>query len=152
MTLDRKALIIIGLEDAASWKEADGKLRAVGDKAARWRWLTAQLGALYAFCSGNEVLYIGRTTQTLSKRFLRYQTGAEAGQVRNKSIRKMLAQGKEVRILVMPGRSPLSWESFPVDLAAGLEAALVKSFAPLWNKSKGGGLATESESAELSNN
>jgi hypothetical protein len=142
MTHDRKALITIGLEDAAAWIEAGDKLRTVGDKSARWRWLTAKPRALYAFCSGNKVLYIGRTTQTLSKRFL-------GNHICDSAIRKLLAQGKEVRILVMPGRSPLPWESFPVDLAAGLEAALVKAFAPPWNKSKDGLLATETQSSEL---
>jgi hypothetical protein len=145
MTDDRKALITIGLEDAASWSEANGKLRTVGYKPARWRWLTAQPGVLHAFCSGNKVLFIGRTTQTLSKKFL-------GDHVCGSAVRKLLVQGKVVRILVMPGRSPLSWESSPVDLAAGLKAALVKAFAPPWNKSKGGRLVTETEFAELAAN
>jgi hypothetical protein len=97
---------------------------------------------LYFFYSGKSVFYIGRTTQTLSKRFL-------GDHVCGSAVRKLLAQGKEVRILVLPGRSPLSWESFPIDLAAGLEAALVKAFAPPWNKSKDGRLATATESDEL---
>jgi len=97
---------------------------------------------LYASCSGNKVLYIGRTAQTLSKRFL-------GDHVCHQAIRKLLAQGKKVRILVMPRRSPLSWESFPIDVAAGLEPALVKALAPPWNKSKDGRLATATESDEL---
>jgi hypothetical protein len=43
----------------------------------------------------------------------------------------------------------LWWESFSVDLAVGLEGALVKAFAPPWNKSKDGRLATETKSSEL---
>jgi hypothetical protein len=80
MTDDRKALITIGLEDAASWSEANGKLRTVAVR------LTAQ---------------------------------------------------------------SLWWESFSVDLAVGLEGALVKASVPPWNKRKNGRLATEIKSSKL---
>lgn len=67
MSHNRKTLIGIGLEDAASWTLDGGRLKAVGDKPARWRWLTARKGALYALSSGDKVLYIGRGATTLSK-------------------------------------------------------------------------------------
>lgn len=133
MANNRKSWIGIGLEDAASWKQAGGCLKTVGDKAAQWRWLTARAGALYAFCSGHKVLYIGRSTTTLSKRFATLGNAADASL--HQSIRKLLVAGKEVRILVVADQPTVSWGPFAIDLAAGLEEALIKAFRPLWNKS-----------------
>ena len=133
MAHNRKTLIGIGLEDAASWKLTTGGLKTVGDKAARWRWLTARPGALYAFCSGDKVLYIGRSTTTLSKRFGALGDAADAPL--HQAIRKLLVAGKEVRILVLANQPTISWGPFPIDLAAGLEESLSKAFRPAWNKS-----------------
>ena len=133
MAHNRKTLIGIGLEDAASWKLTIGGLKTVGDKAARWRWLTARPGALFAFCSGDKVLYIGRSTTTLSKRFA--SLGNAANTLLQQAIHKLLASSKEVRILVLADQPTLSWGPFTIDLAAGLEESLIKAFKPLWNKS-----------------
>ena len=78
MAYNRKMLIGIGLEDAAFWKMAGRDLKTVGDKAARWRWLTARPGAHYALCSGDKVLHIGRSATTLSKRFAALGDAANA--------------------------------------------------------------------------
>lgn len=133
MAHNRKTLNGIGLENAASWKLTTGGLKTVGDKAARWRWLTARLGALYAFCSGDKVLYIGRSTTTLSNRF--GALGGAADAPLHQAIRKLLVAGKEVRILVLAGQPTISWGPFAIDLAAGLEESLIKAFRPPWNKS-----------------
>ena len=132
MAHNRKTLIGIGLEDAASWKLTTGGLKTVGDKAVRWRWLTARLGALYTFCSGDKVLYIGRSTTTLSKRFATLGNAADAPL--HQAIRKLLVAGKEVRILVLADQPTISWGPFAIDLAAGLEESLIKAFRPAWNQ------------------
>lgn len=133
MAHNRKTLIGIGLEDAASWKQAGGCLKTVGDKAAQWRWLTARARALYAFCSGHKVLYIRRSTTTLSKRLA--TLGSTTDAPLPQSIRKLLVAGKEVRILVLADQPTISWGPFAIDLAAGLEESLIKAFRPAWNKS-----------------
>jgi hypothetical protein len=133
MGFNRKTLIGIGLEDAASWKLTTGGLKTAGDKAARWRWLTARPGALYALCSGDKVLHIGRSATTLSKRFAALADSADAPLYQ--AIRKLLVAGKEVRILVLAGQPTISWGPFAIDLAAGLEESLIKAFRPPWNKS-----------------
>lgn len=134
MSHNRKTLIGIGLEDAASWTLEGGRLKAVGDKPARWRWLTARPGALFAFCSGDKVLYIGRSTTTLSKRFAALGDATEASF--HQAIRKLLVAGKDVRILVLADQPTLSWGPFAIDLAAGLEESLIKAFKPSWNKTE----------------
>lgn len=132
MAYNRKTLIGIGLEDAASWKLTTGGLKTVGDKAARWRWLTARPGALYALCSGDKVLYVGRSTTTLSKRFA--ALGDAANTLLQQAIHKLLASSKEVRILVLADHPTISWGPFAIDFAAGLEESLIKAFRPPWNQ------------------
>jgi hypothetical protein len=127
-----KTLIGIGLEDAASWKLAGDGLETVGCKAARWRWLTARPGALYALCSGDKVLHIGRSATTLSKRFAALGDAANASL--HQAIRKILATGKEVRILVLTDHPTISWGPFAIDLAAGLEESLIRAFKPPWHR------------------
>lgn len=133
MAHNRKTLIGIGLEEAASWKLTTGGLKTLGDKAARWRWLTARPGALYALCSGDKVLHIERSATTLSKRFAALGDAADASL--HQAIRKILATGKEVSILVLADQPTISWGPFAINLAAGLEDSLIKAFRPPWNKS-----------------
>lgn len=131
MSHNRKILIGIGLEDAASWTLDGGRLKVVGDKPARWRWLTARPGALYAFSSRDKVLYIGRRATTLSKYLAELAT---ATTTIPQAIRKLLSAGKEVRVLVLTDHPAISWGPFAIDLAAGLEESLIKSFKPPWNR------------------
>ena len=130
-------LLRIGMEDSARW-ELDGprKIKPVGERIAAWRQTTAIPNALYAFTCGGDVLYIGKTTRTLSKRFRGYFDPGET-QLTNckchEGIKKLLKEGKEVRIFVLSHDIPLQWAGYPVNLAAGLEDALVHSLRPLWN-------------------
>lgn len=143
-------LLHIGMMDAAKWEIDGEKLKHVGDKPAGWRQATAILHALYAFVSGGKVLYIGKTTKTLSKRFTGYCNPGN-GQATNKkcheAIRKLIGQGKTVRILILPQTIPLQWGGYPINLAAGLEDALVNVFQPEWNRSNNECL-TETQSLE----
>lgn len=143
-------LLLIGMEDAAQW-EVDGEsLKHVGDKPAGWRQQTAISNALYAFACCGKVLYIGKTTKTLSKRLAGYCDPGKS-QATNKKchqgIRKLLSHGKEVRILVLPYTIPLKWGDYQINLAAGLEDALVTAFKPEWNGSNGKHL-TETQTLE----
>lgn len=131
-------LLAIGLEDAARWQIDGKKLKTVGDKKARWRHLCGVPNTLYAFNSGEEVLYIGKTTQTLKKRFVGYcdpGNGRATNYKCHKGIRELLSRGEEVRILVLPSDSSLKWNGIKTNLAAGLEDNLVKTFKPKWNGS-----------------
>lgn len=131
-------LLAIGLEDAARWQIDGKKLKTVGEKKARWRHLCAVPNTLYAFCCGDEVLYIGKTTQTLTKRFVGYcdpGNGRATNYKCHQGIRELLPRGKEVRILVLPSDPSLKWNGIEINLAAGLEDNLVKTFKPRWNGS-----------------
>lgn len=143
-------LLAIGFEDAAQWVVDGERLKHVGERPASWRQQTAIPNSLYAFVSGQNVLYIGKTTRTLNKRFAGYCDPGK-GQATNKKcqlgIRKLIKQGKTVRIHVLPQTIPLKWGDYPINLAAGLEDALVQAFKPEWNGSNGKHL-TETQSLE----
>jgi hypothetical protein len=143
-------LLLIGLEDAARWEVDGERLKYVGEKPAGWRQQTAIPNSLYAFVCEEKVLYIGKTTKTLSKRLAGYCDPGKS-QATNKKchqgIRKLLSQGKEVRIFVLPQTIPLKWGDYQINLSAGLEDALVSAFKPEWNGSKGKHL-TETQTLE----
>jgi hypothetical protein len=145
-------LLRIGMEDAAQWVADGKKLRHEGDSRANWRRLTSFPNSLYAFVCEGEVLYIGKTTQSLHKRFAGYcdpGNGRATNWKFHQGIKKLIASGKAVRIFVLPQTIPLQWAGYPVNLAAGLENALVKAFQPAWNGSNKKFL-TESEAIEES--
>ena len=144
-------LLQIGMEDAAQWMSDGRKLKHVGDSAPHWRYLTAIPNSLYAFACDEEVLYIGKTTKTLSKRFTGYcepSSGRSADKRLQTAIMKLIRQRKEVRILVLPPTVPLKWGDYMIHLAAGLEDALVQAFKPDWNGTNKK-FMTESQSLEL---
>jgi hypothetical protein len=143
-------LLLIGMEDAAQWEVDGERLKHVGDKPAGWRQLTAIPNALYAFACCGKVLYIGKTTETLSKRLSGYCNPGKRQATNwkcHQAIKKLVRQGKTVRIFVLPHTSPLQWGDYPINLAAGLEDALVCAFKPEWNGTNSQYL-TESQSLE----
>jgi hypothetical protein len=145
-------LVRIGMEDVAQWMPDGKKLRHVGDSVVHWRYLTAIPNSLYVFACDEEVLYIGKTTKTLSKRFTGYCDPGNGRAINwkcHQAIKRLLQKGKSVRILVLPQNFPLKWGDYPINLAAGLEASLVDVYQPEWNKIKGKFL-TETQSLEES--
>lgn len=119
MAHNRKTLIGIGLEDAASWKLTTSGLKTVGDKAARWRRLTARPDALYAFCSGDKVLYVGRSTTTLSKRFATLGNTTDAPFIKRSA--NFSWQVKRCEFLLWPTNRPSLGDRSPLILQRDLK-------------------------------
>ena len=145
-TLD---LFAAGLEDGAKWELDGRKIKATAYKKARWRYLSAIPNSLYAFCSNNDVLYIGKTTKTLSKRLAKYcspDNWRRSDSKCHKGIRELLEHGEDVHILVMPPEQSLKWNGIEINLASGLEDDHVRTVKPNWNGTNGGILT---ESAEI---
>jgi len=141
----------IGFKDIAQWEVVDlKKLRDLGDDAEVWRNIKAHKNALYAFYEGIAVLYIGKTARSIEKRFIGYRdpgkTRATNWKCHNK-IRHLIGKEKTVRIMVLPDETSLQWGSFSINLAAGLEDALVEAIRPELN-GKGVNKVTESEQLE----
>ena len=142
----------IGFEDAAQWKIVDGrKIHDLGDDAEVWQELKEPKNALYAFCAGGEVLYVGKTARSLEKRFIGYRDPGNTQATNRKchdEIRRRLKTGGIVRIMVLPDQTRLHWGQFRISLAAGLEDAIVEKLMPPLNGKNAKHLKTESEQLE----
>jgi hypothetical protein len=141
----------IGFKDIAQWEVVDHrKLRDLGDDVEVWRHIKLHKNALYAFYEATSILYIGKTARSIEKRFVGYR---DPGKTRatnwkcHQRIRRLLNQKKTVRIMVLPDETNLQWGSFRINLAAGLEDALVEALRPELN-GKGANRVTESEQLE----
>jgi hypothetical protein len=90
----------------------------------------------YAFVVNDELMYGGKTVQTLRARMAGYKTPGptQLTNIKNNGyIREALSQGKRVEIHVLPDNGLLHYGGFHVNLAAGLEDSLVRELAPSWN-------------------
>lgn len=147
-----KQLAEIGFKDAAQWEIEDARrLRDVGDDPQVWAEMKGHKNALYAFCVAGVVLYIGKTARTIDKRFVGYRDPGKTQATNRKchnNIRKRLEDGKTVRIMVLPDKTSLHWGAFQINLAAGLEDALVERIKPELNGKGKKQPITESERVE----
>ncbi|WP_205408949.1 GIY-YIG nuclease family protein [Acidiphilium sp. JA12-A1] len=107
--------------------------------------------SLYAFVHKDEVKYIGKTARTIRERFAGYRNPGQRQQTNlrcNRNIQEMLDQGDAVRIFVFNPISFLRYGDFEINLAAGLEDALIEAFDPPWNGREQGRTITEEAERE----
>lgn len=112
--------------------------------------------ALYAFVErddrrkADKVIYVGKTTRSAHSRFLGYASPGEAQQTNVKvhdAIVKALAEGHAVDIYLFVSLGQLSWCGVDINLAAGLEDALIVKARTSLNKI-GNQAKTETEETE----
>jgi hypothetical protein len=111
---------------------------------------------LYAFVLEGEaddlIKYIGKTTQSLSKRFVGYAKPGKDQQTNfrvNKKIMHELKNNKKIiSIWSFKDIEPLKWGQFNLNLASGLEDSLVYNVSPEWNKA-GKKAITSTEEMEI---
>ena len=121
----------IGFHKVGEWKLIDGVLTLHIDDE-----FTCQ-NVLYAFIYGQQVFYIGKTTQTLSKRMAGYLNPGvtQSTNIRNNcNLIKLLQYADMVDIYSLPDSGMLKYGQFNINLAAGLEDSLIRAIEPLWNK------------------
>jgi hypothetical protein len=126
-----------------------GRLQQIGfEKAGRWSLQGdkpicaldihgAACDVLYAFVSGSQVLYVGKSTRSLEKRMYGYQRPGRTQRTNiacNEDILKALAAERAIDIYVFRDPSPKLHAGIPINLAAGLEDGLIREFKPPWNK------------------
>lgn len=91
--------------------------------------------SLYVFFDSEKdrILYVGKTTQTLKKRFYGYIRGN--GQSTNSKIHKKLVKERTGKILILSLNDvlPFNWGIYNINLAAGLEDSIIEIENPLWN-------------------
>lgn len=145
-----EALLATGFSFVCEWKCKDGGLilEPTIEKDS-YSAIVSASNALYAFCCADSVLYIGKTANSLKKRLYGYQNPSERQTTNwhcNQKIRERLASGMAVRVAAFVNDGQLQWAAYPINLAAGLEDALINAFEPEWNG--GPKNSKRSESAE----
>ena len=91
---------------------------------------------LYSFISNGEIKYVGKTTTQLSQRMYGYQNPGPSQRTNirvNASIKKLLSNDQPVDIFILTDNGLLSYGSFRINLAAGLEDTLISKLNPEWN-------------------
>lgn len=94
---------------------------------------------MYAFISDGEVLYVGKTTQTLQKRLYGYQNPGPSQKTNtrvNPLLKELLGQNKSVNIYAFPDDGLWYIGNFHLNLAAGLEDGIISILKPKWNDLK----------------
>ncbi len=120
-------LCAAGFEAAAKW--------VLDDKGIKLDRAVPSGQAVYAFAVAGIVKYVGVAKLDIKRRLYGYKVPGptQKTNVRVRPlIRTALEQGSEVEILVA---KPLGgeWNGLPIDQVAGLEAGLIRRFAPPWN-------------------
>ncbi len=146
------SLYAIGFRSAAKWIISSQFLSYEFYEATelQLRPLFDISNALYSFCRDDDVLYIGKTTQSLKIRMKGYCRPGRTQTTNlhcNSNIRQILTKGQSISILVFTPSNQLQYAGFEINLAAGLEDSLIRRFAPPWNGRKQG--QAISESAEI---
>lgn len=93
---------------------------------------------LYAFVVRDEIKYIGKSTQTIYKRFQGYKKPGSSQKTNiknNLNVKEVLAQDQEVDIYIFLDTELMRYGEFHINLAAGLEDDLIKQINPPWNGS-----------------
>lgn len=142
-----EALENIGFVHIANWSYQGNGNNIQYDKCgsisdADYNTIIRTSSALYAFCVGGDIMYIGRTARSIQKRFVGYCNpgNGQATNARcNKKIRESIKNNNEVSVYVFTPATQLEWAGFSIDLAAALEDSLIREFRPQWNRTLGAG-------------
>jgi len=127
-----KRLIDIGFRKVGEWKMLNERINPNLSELANVS------NILYAFISNGEILYVGKTTQTLQKRLYGYQKPGPSQFTNikgNKLLKEFLAEGKLISIYALPDDGLHHIGIFHLNLAAGLEDSILATIKPKWNGS-----------------
>jgi hypothetical protein len=92
--------------------------------------------ALYAFVSGREVLYLGKTVKSLRQRLYGYQKPGPTQRTNiacHGKITEYLVAQRSIEVFAFWGEGTVRIGSFAVNVAAGLEDAIIRELLPVWN-------------------
>ncbi len=125
-----KSLVDIGFRKVGEWKMLSESISPnIFD-------LANATNILYAFIADGEVLYVGKTAQTLQKRLYGYQNPGPSQKTNikvNPLLRELLVQDKSVDIYAFPDDGLWYIGDFHLNLAAGLEDGIISILKPKWN-------------------
>lgn len=150
---DKAKLEEIGFREIAQWHLQGERLTyRLLNPGSESDALCAFPNALYAFTSGDTILYVGKTTKGIRMRFAGYCNPGRK-QVTNQKchdeIKGLLARNSSVSVSVFTGNQFFRYDIFEINLAAGLEDSLIKTLRPRWNgKFVPGEFVSETEEIE----
>ncbi|WP_369834391.1 GIY-YIG nuclease family protein [Cronobacter dublinensis] len=124
-------LIEIGFIKVGFWQIVNGSLKYHLDD----RYIDVK-NNLYAFVCDGEVKYVGKTTRLLRNRMYYYSRPGPSQSTNiknNANIIEMLSKNVAVDILVLPDSGLMHYGQFHLNLAAGLEDAIIDVISPEWN-------------------
>lgn len=125
-------LIVEKFIPTSTWeRDGHGQAHINGD-------VPAQPG-VYLFVIGGKIYYVGSAVSSLRSRMASYrrrQNGGLPSRPVHIELSKALDEGKlvEVFTLVIPEPIEVGREGLPVDYAIGLEAGLIRTLNPPWNR------------------
>lgn len=120
----------VGFRKVGQWQTDSGKLRCVLHEHG------SSNNILYAFVCDDSVLYIGKSVQRLKKRLYGYERPGPTQSTNvkgNTYLQRLLSEGRPIHIYALPDNGLLFYGGFHVNLAAGLEDALITTLKPAWN-------------------
>ncbi len=125
-------LAILGFQRIGRWALIQGKPRVTLEAHAR-----GLSDCVYAFVSGGNVLYLGKSTSALRARMSAYQSPGPS-QTTNKKcnarIRALLETGEHVDVWAISELDvPLVHRGVKLSVAGALEEPLIEKFRPEWN-------------------
>jgi hypothetical protein len=124
-------LVDLGFEEVGAWVLTDSLLSCQLTKHA------SECDILYAFVSQGDVLYIGKSVRTLKSRLYGYQRPGPTQRTNiasNEKLRLLLADVPSVQIFALVVREKPLYRGVPLNVAAGLEDALISRLRPRWNR------------------
>ncbi len=125
-------LVRIGLEYVGEWLLEDQTIKHHLSKH------NLAKNILYAFVTEGRILYIGKSSSSLTQRLNGYSTPGptQSTNIKNhKKISELLEEGKRVEIYVFaPAEDEILYRGIQLNLAAGLEDSLIAKFQPIWNE------------------
>ena len=123
-----------GLLHSGAWHMQNGELAyTIIPELASCR------NVIYAFTSGDETLYIGKTTKKITKQLDAYQVPSptQSAHIKNHAqIRQILLSGMPVEIFILNDEKLVKMRWMEENPATVMENALIKQFRPKWNSGK----------------
>jgi hypothetical protein len=152
--LNAEVLLNLGFVNIGRWRLSSHYIvyELDGEDATANEVLLDDKNALYAFVTGDQVLYIGKTARSIRKRYVGYCRPGKrqaTNQRCHRNIKSAIAKDEEIRILVFNSPPHFQYGDFEINVAAGLEDDLIRKFDPPWNgKDRGQPISEEAEREE----
>ena len=130
-----KQLEEVGFVVAGFWRLSGNEI------SFELRYFADNRNVLYAFAVDGDLVYVGKSTRSLRARMQAYQfpakaslKGRDTSAKNNARIREQLLLGRRVAIYALCTEGHIKYRGVAINLAAGMEDALIRNLAPDWTR------------------